>query len=60
MSDTGRQLIEADDEQALIAFTRKTLACPRLRECPYGDYCTIFAASLLSERGKHPHECEDY
>lgn len=54
VSDMGRKIIEADDGDALVGFTRKTLACPRLRECPYGDYCTIFSASLLSERGKNP------
>ena len=59
VSETGRDLIESDDPQALVAFTRKTLSCPRLRVCPYGDYCTIFSASLLSERGRHSHECAD-
>lgn len=58
VSDTGRTLIEADDRGALVDFTRQTLACPRLSLCPYGDYCTIFSASLLSEYGKqHSHGC---
>ncbi|TAN79709.1 MAG: hypothetical protein EPN20_00290 [Magnetospirillum sp.] len=59
VSETGRELIESDDHQALIDFTRKTLSCPRLRSCAYGDYCTIFSASLLSERGRRPQECRD-
>lgn len=54
VSETGQRLMEADDAQELLAFTRATLSCPRLRICPYGDYCTIFSASLLSEAGKHP------
>ena len=59
VSETGRTLIEADDQNALVEFTRQTLSCPRLRACPYGDYCTIFSASLLAERGRRPHECHD-
>ncbi len=37
VSDMGRRLVEAADDVALIDFTRKTLACPRLRVCPHGD-----------------------
>jgi hypothetical protein len=59
VSETGRDLIEADDHQALLEFTRNTLACPRLRSCLYGDYCTIFSASLLSEHGRHTSDCQD-
>jgi hypothetical protein len=59
VSEIGRGLIESDDPHALVAFTRKTLSCPRLRICAYGDYCTIFSASLLSERGRHLHECRE-
>ena len=59
VSETGRDLIEADDHQALVEFTRNTLSCPRLRGCPFGDYCTIFSASLLSERGRHLNNCQD-
>lgn len=55
VSDIGRQLIEADDLQALTRFVRQTLACPRLRDCPNSDCCTIFSASLLSERDKNAH-----
>ena len=57
VSKTGRDLIKADDHRALVEFTRDTLACPRLRACPYGDYCTIFSASLLSEHGRHLGDC---
>lgn len=56
VSDTGQKLIDADDSDALIRFTRQVLACPRLRDCEFGDYCTILAASLLSEHGRAPHE----
>lgn len=59
VSETGRDLIDADDPCALVDFTRKTLSCPRLRSCCYSAYCTIFSASLLSERGRHRHECQD-
>ena len=59
VSETGRNLIEADDHQALLEFTRSTLSCPRMRACPYGDYCTIFSASLLAERGRHMGDCSD-
>ncbi|CAA7616577.1 hypothetical protein [Magnetospirillum sp. SS-4] len=58
VSDTGRALLEAGDPKALVDFTRKTLACPRMSVCPFGDYCTILSASLLSEHGKqHGHDC---
>ena len=59
VSETGRELMEGDDPRALVDFTRKTLSCPRLRSCPYCDCCTIFTASLLSERGRHPRECRN-
>ena len=52
VSDMGRKLINDVDPQALVEFTRKTLSCPCLRQCPSGDYCTIFSASLLSEHGR--------
>ncbi len=52
VSEAGRALAQGDDSAVLLRFTRQTLACPRLRLCPYGDYCTIFAASLLAEHGK--------
>jgi hypothetical protein len=56
VSDTGQRLIDAGNSDALIDFTRQMLACPRLRDCEFGDYCTILAASLLSEHGRHPHD----
>lgn len=56
VSDMGQRLIDADDAQALILFTRELLSCPRLRECEFGDYCTILSASLLAEQGRHPHD----
>jgi hypothetical protein len=56
VSDTGQRLIDADDALALIEFTRKVLGCPRLRECEFGDYCTILSASLLTEYGRHAQE----
>lgn len=56
VSDMGQKLIDADDSAALIAFTRDILACPRLRACAFGDYCTILSASLLAEHGKSPHD----
>jgi hypothetical protein len=60
VSELGRQLIEADDGAALVDFTRRVLDCPRLPTCPSGDYCTILAASLLSDHGRHhTHDCED-
>ncbi|OAN54120.1 hypothetical protein A6A04_12835 [Paramagnetospirillum marisnigri] len=59
VSEIGRQLVEADDEAALRDFTRKTLSCPRLRQCPNSDYCTIFSASLLSDLDKHSHDYDE-
>lgn len=56
VSDTGQLLIDAEDAEALVRFTRDILACPRLRECEFGDYCTILSASLLAEHGRQPHE----
>lgn len=56
VSDTGQRLIDADDGQALIKFTRQVLGCPRLRDCEFGDYCTILSASLLAEYGRHAQE----
>lgn len=58
VSDSGQRLIDADDAEALITFTRDILACPRLRDCEFGDYCTILSASLLAEHGRHPHELD--
>lgn len=49
-------MIDADDAQALILFTRELLSCPRLKQCEFGDYCTILSASLLAEQGRHPHD----
>jgi len=56
VSDTGQRLIDADNTDALIVFTREILACPRLRACEFGDYCTILSASLLAEHDRHPHD----
>jgi len=56
VSDTGQKLIDASNSDALIGFTREILACPRLRVCEFGDYCTILSASLLAEHGRHPHD----
>lgn len=59
VSDTGHSLVEAGDRQALVLFTRQTLSCPRLAACPFGDYCTIFSASLLVERNDTPAEDDE-
>ncbi|MBI3446396.1 MAG: hypothetical protein HY055_13830 [Magnetospirillum sp.] len=59
VSEAGQRLMEADNAQELVAFTRATLSCPRLRVCEFGDYCTIFSASLLSECGKHALDTPD-
>lgn len=56
VSDTGQRLIDAEDSQALIKFTRAVLSCPRLKDCEFGDYCTILSASLLAEHDRHPHD----
>ncbi|EME71600.1 hypothetical protein H261_03026 [Paramagnetospirillum caucaseum] len=48
-------MIDADDSDALIHFTREVLACPHLRACEFGDYCAILGASLLAEYDHHPH-----
>jgi hypothetical protein len=56
VSDTGQGLIDADDAQALVRFTRDILACPRLKACEFGDYCTILSASLLAEHARAPYE----
>ena len=56
VSEAGRALMDADDLAALVTFTRSILACPRLKTCSYGDCCTIFSASLLSECAKSPSE----
>ena len=56
VSDRGQELIDADDTEALIAFTRHILQCERLRECEFGDYCTILCASLLAEHGRQLHD----
>ncbi len=56
VSDSGQKLIDAEDTDALIRFTREILACPRLKQCEFGDYCTILSASLLAEHGRHPHD----
>jgi hypothetical protein len=56
VSDTGQMLIDANDSDALIMFTRDVLACPRLKTCEFGDYCTILSASLLAEHGRQPHD----
>lgn len=58
VSDSGQELIDADNAEALITFTRDILACPRLRRCEFGDYCTILSASLLAEHGRHPRELD--
>lgn len=55
VSNTGQDLIDAKDARALIDFTRNILACPRLKTCEFGDYCTILSASLLAEHDRHPH-----
>lgn len=56
VSDRGQELIDADNTEALIAFTRHILECQRLRECEFGDYCTILCASLLAEHGRQVHD----
>ncbi|CUW38739.1 conserved protein of unknown function [Magnetospirillum sp. XM-1] len=56
VSDTGQRLIDANNPEALIQFTREILSCQRLKECEFGDYCTILSASLLAEHDRHPHE----
>jgi hypothetical protein len=56
ISDSGQTLIDAGDSAALIDFTRAVLACPGLKTCEFGDYCTILCASLLAEHGRHPHD----
>lgn len=54
VSEDGQRLIDAGEPAPLIDFTRRLLACPSLRNCEFGDYCTILAASLLSEHERHP------
>ena len=49
MSEIARKLSESGDHQALMEHSRKALSCPCLRDCPDGDFCTIFGASLLSD-----------
>ncbi|WP_156428672.1 hypothetical protein [Magnetospirillum sp. XM-1] len=49
-------MIDANNPEALIQFTREILSCQRLKECEFGDYCTILSASLLAEHDRHPHE----
>ncbi|CAA7620205.1 conserved hypothetical protein [Candidatus Terasakiella magnetica] len=51
VSEAGQRLVSEGDAKSLTDFTRQILACPRLVTCKYGDYCTIFSASLLTERG---------
>jgi hypothetical protein len=52
VSEAGRQLAETGDLQAMKAFTRLILDCPRIGECANGDCCTILCASLLSDDAK--------
>jgi len=49
VSDQGNRLIATGDNTAVLSFSRALLSCPRLRDCPAGDFCTIFAASLLAD-----------
>ncbi len=56
ISDMGQSLIDAEDSEALLGFTRELLCCSRLKECEFGDYCTILSASLLAEQDRHPHD----
>jgi hypothetical protein len=49
VSEQGNRLIATEGRVAVLAFCRALLACPRLRDCPAGDCCTIFAASLLAD-----------
>jgi hypothetical protein len=55
VSEQGQHLIDEGNPDALVAFTREVLACPLLRNCEFGDYCTILSASLLAEHDRHPH-----